>query len=141
MSDDHGLRSTSEQFYAAVQAVLHGDAGPMLALWLHGDEASYCDTRGEFVMGWPALEAYWRQAAASNAASSVKLSATAQIQHMLVTSEVADVLALEEVRQVGASTVMRARATKVYRRERGADSGWRLLHRHADAASKNSEQV
>ena len=31
MSDEPGLRETSERFYVAVDAVLHGDEGPMLA--------------------------------------------------------------------------------------------------------------
>ena len=140
MNSEHGLRATSEQFYAAVQAVLQGDAAPMLAIWVHSDEASYCDTRGEIVVGWHALEAYWRQAASSNVASPVKLTATGQIKHAVVTSDLAYVVALEEVRQEGASSVMRTRATHVYRWEEHVDGGWRLLHRHADAAPKVSEQ-
>ncbi len=140
MSIEHGLRATSERFYAAVQAVLQGDVAPMLAIWVHSDEASYCDTRGEIVVGWPALDAYWRQAASRNAASPVKLTATGQIKHAVVTSDLAYVVALEEVRQVGASSVMRTRATHVYRREERMAGEWRLLHRHADAAPKVSEQ-
>jgi ketosteroid isomerase-like protein len=112
----------------------------MLAIWVDSDESSYCDTRGEIVVGWHALEAYWRQAASSNDASPVKLTATAQIKHAVVSSDLAYVVALEEVRQVGASTVMRARATHIYRREEQVNGGWRLLHRHADAAPKVSEQ-
>lgn len=71
MNSEHGLHATAERFYAAT----------MLAIWAHSDEASYCDTRGEIVVGWHALEAYWRQAASSNAAFPVKLTATGQIKH------------------------------------------------------------
>jgi ketosteroid isomerase-like protein len=138
MNTDHGLRNTTERFYAAAQAVLQGDVVPMRAVWLHSDEASYCDTRGEFVIGWPSLEAYWRQAASSNAASTAKLTATGQIQYAVATADLAYVVALEEVRQLGASSVMRTRATNVFRRD--ANGGWRLLHRHADAAPKVNEQ-
>jgi ketosteroid isomerase-like protein len=136
MSDDHGLRAASDRFYAAVQAVLRGDAAPMLALWSQDDEVSYCDTRGEIVTGWPSLDAYWRQAAAANAADAT-LTATGLVHRAVVAGDLAYVVALEEVRQTGATSVMRARATNVYRRE--AAAGWRLLHRHADAAPRISE--
>jgi hypothetical protein len=56
MTNEHEVRSTSEQFYTAAKAVLRDDAAPMLAVWSHREDASYCDTRGEIVMGWPALE-------------------------------------------------------------------------------------
>lgn len=57
-----------------------------------------------------------------------------------MTSDLAYVVALAEVRQVGVSSVMRTRATHVYRWDERVDSGWRLLHRHADAAPKVSEK-
>jgi ketosteroid isomerase-like protein len=134
-----GLRAASDRFYAAVQAVLRGNAAPMLALWSQDDEVSYCDTRGEIVLGWPALEAYWQRAAAANAGAAEPLSATGLIQRAIVVGGLAYVVAVEEVRQAGAASVMRARATNVYRREAGADGGWRLLHRHADAAPRVDE--
>jgi hypothetical protein len=114
LNSEHSLHVTAERFYVAVQSVLQGDATPMLAIWLQSDEASYCDTRGEIVVGWHALEAYWRQAASRNAASPAKLTATGQIKHAVVTSDLAYVVALEEVRQVDAPSVMRTRATHVY---------------------------
>jgi ketosteroid isomerase-like protein len=137
MSDEQELRDASERFYAAVQAVLHGDDAPMRTVWSHGDETSYCDPRGEIVAGWLALEAYWKQAAAINATAPARLSATGQIKHVVVNGDLAYVVALEEVSQEGDPSVMTARATHVYRREE--DSRWRLLHRHADAAPKTNQ--
>ena len=134
MIDEPGLRDTSERFYAAAHAVLHGDEGPMLAVWAHSDEASYCDPRGEIVVGWVALETYWRQAAAINAAAPAGIRATWQITHAVVNGNLAYVVALEEVRNERDQSVMTARATHIYRREEGGP--WRLLHRHTDAAPK-----
>ena len=51
LSDEPELRETCERFYAASDAVLHGDEGPMLTVWSHSDESSYCDPRGEIVVG------------------------------------------------------------------------------------------
>jgi ketosteroid isomerase-like protein len=107
----------------------------MLALWSHGEDASYCDTRGEIVMGWPALEEYWRRAAAINAAAPGEISATSQITHAVVNGDFAYAVALEEVHKEGESSVMLARATLIYRREKGGD--WLLLHRHTDAPPKS----
>jgi ketosteroid isomerase-like protein len=140
MNNGHSLRDVAERFYVAVQAVLKGDAAPMLQMWAQSDAASYCDTRGEIVMGWQALEAYWRQAAAANLAAPIKITGTGQIQHVVVTGDLAYVVALEEVRRGGESSVMKARATNIYRRDASGDGTWRLLHRHADAAPKVSEQ-
>jgi ketosteroid isomerase-like protein len=134
--DEHGLGDTSERFYAAVDAVLHGDEGPMLAVWSQSDEVSYCDPRGEIVAGWVALETYWRQAAAINAAAPAGIHATWQIKHAAVNGNLAYVVALEEVRRERDQSVMTARATHIYRREDGGT--WHLLHRHTDAAPKVS---
>src|SRR5262249_49086431 len=101
MADEHEVRLVSEQFYTAANAVLRGDAAPMLAMWSHGEDASYCDTRGEIVMGWPALELYWRRAAAINAAAPNHITAAAQIMHAVVNGNLAYVVALEEVHQEG----------------------------------------
>jgi ketosteroid isomerase-like protein len=139
MTNEHEVRSTSEQFYTAAKAVLRGDAVPMLAVWSHSEEASYCDTRGEIVIGWPALEEYWRRAAAINAAAPGQITATAQITHAVVNGDLAYVVALEEVQHEGESSVMLARATLIYRREEAGLGGWRLLHRHTDVAPKCRE--
>ena len=133
MTDEHGLRDTSERFYAAVRAVLHGDEGPMFAVWSPSDEVSYCDPRGEIVAGWMALEPYWRQAAAINAAAPAGIWATWQIKHTVVNGNLAYVVALEEVHHERDQSTMTARATHIYQREDGI---WRLLHRHTDAAPK-----
>ncbi len=139
---DDNLREMADQFYDAVNAVLQGDAGPMLAMWSRADDASYCDTRGQVIRAWSALEAYWRRAADLNARAPGGLRATGEVQQVVVGGELGYVVAVERVRREGDSGVMTARATNVFRRE---TDGWRLLHRHADAApitasSSNTEE-
>jgi len=137
VTNEEEVRSKCDQFYGAANAVLRGDATPMLAAWSHSDEASYCDPRGEIVRGWADLEQYWRQAAAINAAAPGQITATTQITHVVVHGDLAYVIALEEVQREGETSVMLARATLVYRLEQLGE--WRLLHRHTDAAPKNRE--
>ena len=140
MTNEHELRATAEQFYVAVHAVLRGDPAPMLAVWSHSEDASYCTPGGEIVIGWPALEAYWSQAAAMNAAAVVRITGSGQLLHAVVQGDLACVVTREEVRREGETSVMEARATLVYRREEDGVSGWRLLHRHADAVPKVRER-
>lgn len=70
----------------------------MLAIWAQSDKVSYCDTRSEIVVGWHAFEAYWRQAASSNATSPVKFRAVDQFKQAVVTSDLAYVVTMEEGR-------------------------------------------
>jgi ketosteroid isomerase-like protein len=139
MTNEDEVHTMAERFYTAANSVLHGDAAPMLAVWSHSEDASYCDTRGEIVTGWLALEQYWRQAAAINAEAPGQITATSHIVHAVLTGDLAYVVALEEVHKEGESSVMLARATLIYRREDEDPGGWRLLHRHTDVAPKIRE--
>jgi len=132
-ADKAEVRAASARFYEAVNEVLDGNPAPMLHHWLHAEDVSYCDTRGEVQRGWQAVEAYWKQAASANALAPAQLSASGRIVHVLVSGDLAYVVLSEEVRREGEPGVMQTRATNVYRREDGA---WRLVHRHADAAPK-----
>lgn len=134
MSAADQLAEASARFYAAVNAVLRGDAGPMLAVWSHAADTTYCDPTGAIAGGWEALRAYWERAAALNRVAETRISADAELVAFTALGDLAYTITREHVTVVhadGGSATMVARATNVYRRESGA---WRLLHRHADAA-------
>jgi ketosteroid isomerase-like protein len=135
--DEDDVRRATQCFYQAITGVLGGDAAPMLAIWSHADDATYCDTRGEIQRGWAALEGYWRHAAEMNAGAKAKLTTTAREQAMYATADLAYTVMIEEVRQTDGTFVLEARATNVYRREGGA---WRVAHRHADAPPRTALQ-
>jgi ketosteroid isomerase-like protein len=132
-ANEADVRAACASFYEAVNEVLSGNPAPMLHHWSHADDVSYCDTRGEVQRGWPAVEAYWKQAAAGNVFAPVQLHAGGRIAHVLLSGDLACVVVGEEVRREGESGAMHARATNVYRREGGM---WRMVHRHADAPPK-----
>jgi ketosteroid isomerase-like protein len=133
MEDEAAVRQASARFYEAANEALDGNPAPMLHLWSHADDVSYCDTRGEVQRGWQAVEAYWKKAAAANAFASARLSAGGRILHVVASGDLAYVVASEEVRREGEPGVMQARATNIFRRE---DGEWRMAHRHADASPK-----
>jgi ketosteroid isomerase-like protein len=132
-ADEAEVRAASARFYEAVDEVLGGNPAPMLHLWSHAEDVSYCDTHGEVQRGWQAVEAYWKQAASANAFAPAQLSASGRIVHVLVSGDLGYVVVSEEVRREGEPGVMQTRATNVYWREDGA---WRMVHRHADAPPK-----
>ena len=124
------LREMSVRFYDAVNAIQRGDPAPMLALWSRADDATYCAPSGAMVHGWSALEGYWREAAA-RAAQAEPLMAAAQFVVMVLGDQLGYTVGVETVRRMDGSVLFVARATNVFRREAG---GWRVVHRHADAA-------
>jgi enamine deaminase RidA (YjgF/YER057c/UK114 family) len=129
--DEDSVREASTRFYAAVNAVLAGNAEPMLALWSHEDDATYCDPRSHMLRGWSALEPYWQDAARANAASAEKIHATARDLAVHASADLGYTVTQEEVYLPGQAEPMRVRATNVYQHE-GAE--WRMIHRHADPA-------
>jgi ketosteroid isomerase-like protein len=134
MPAEETLRAASAYFYEAVNAVLRGDDAPMRVIWSHAADTTYCDPTGAIVGGWEALRAYWERAATLNRAAATRISASAELVALMVLGDLAYIIVREHVTVVqadGATTTMIARATNIYRRESG---GWRLLHRHADAA-------
>jgi hypothetical protein len=131
--DEDDMRRASERFYEAANTVLGGDAEPMLLIWSHADDTTYCDTRGAVQRGWVALEAYWRQAAEQNAGADVRLVTTPREQAIYASGNLAYSVTVEEVRQADGAFVLDTRATNVYRREGGE---WHMIHRHADAPPK-----
>jgi ketosteroid isomerase-like protein len=133
VADEADVRAACASFYEAANEVLGGNPAPMLHHWSHADDVSYCDTRGEVQRGWPAVEAYWKQAAAGNVFTPVQLHAGGRIAHVLLGGDLACIVVGEEVRREGEPGAMQTRATNVYRRE---DGTWRMVHRHADAPPK-----
>ena len=129
--DPETLRAASERFYAAANAVVRGDAQPMLAVWSHNADVTYCDPAGGIYRGWEALQAYWEHGAQLNRAADSRVTARPEIVAMLVVGELGYTVALEHVEAVAADGVRRmvGRATNIFRREQGE---WRMIDRHAE---------
>jgi hypothetical protein len=53
------LEQASAGFYTALNAVLGGDAGPMLDHWSHADDVTYMSPFGELLVGWDPIQASW----------------------------------------------------------------------------------
>src|SRR3954471_9143315 len=53
------LEDATASFYTALNAMLGGDAEPMLAGWSHADDVTYMSPFGELLSGWPSVQASW----------------------------------------------------------------------------------
>jgi ketosteroid isomerase-like protein len=128
---DAGVRAASARFYSAANALQHGDPTPMLALWSHTDDTTYCTPSGTVLCGCVELEGYWRDAALHIAGTPERLSAQGDYITDVMAGDLAYTITNETVRRSDGSVLLVARATNVYRLDDGC---WRLVHRHADAA-------
>ena len=57
------IRQASERFYAALNRVINGDAGPMTEVWSHGSDVAALHPLGGRETGWEEVRASWEQVA------------------------------------------------------------------------------
>jgi uncharacterized protein (TIGR02246 family) len=129
MSAENAVRAASSQFYAALNSVVNGDAGPMAEIWSQGADATTMHPIGGRQVGWDQVRVSWQQVAAIASEGRVTLGD----QLVRVVGEAAYELGTEHVAMTLAGRSVRGevRVTNIYRREGGA---WRIVHHHADAS-------
>ena len=129
MPAEDEVRHASERFYAALNSVLVGDAGPMAEVWSHTADVTTMHPIGGRQVGWDEVWASWRQVAQIASDGSVTLAdrlirVLGDGAYELGTERVDATLAGQPVRR-------EVRVTNIYRREAG---NWRIFHHHADTA-------
>jgi len=128
-SIEQEFRAFLAQRQEATAAFFNGDAGPWKAQASHTDDITMFGGYGGAEQGWQAVEGRYTWAATRNAEGSVR----AEIIACHVTPEMAYTVAIErgDVRPSGGDQFApkTLRVTEIFRRE---ESGWKLIHRHAD---------
>lgn len=121
------LEEATDAFYRALNAMLGGDAEPMLALWSHADDVTYMSPFGELLTGWEPVLASWLAQAEAHLGGVVHGE---EVRHLAAgTLGVAVGFERGEVEVEGRATVVDIRATSTYRLEDGA---WRMVGHHTD---------
>lgn len=121
------LEDATAGFYTALNAMLGGDAGPMLAVWSHADDVTYMSPFGELLRGWAAVEASWLGQAEARLGGAVRGE---ELQHTAGDSLGFSVgFERGEVQVEGRPTPVDIRATCMFRLEDGA---WRMIGHHTD---------
>ena len=123
------VRQASERFYAALNRLVNGDAGPMGDVWSQGADATTMHPIGGRQVGWDQVRDSWQQVAGIASGGKVTLGD----RLIRVVGDVAYELGTEHVDATLAGQTVRTevRVTNIYRREGGA---WRIVHHHADAS-------
>jgi ketosteroid isomerase-like protein len=134
---DHGHPPTDEtksveeasaRFYASLNAMFIGDAGPMKEVWSHADDVTYMGPGGGIQVGWNKVQPIWEAQAA------LMLGGEVQPTEMRVT--VGNDLAFSQCFEKGSNrdaqgheVKVSIRATNLFRKEGGA---WKMIGHHTD---------
>jgi ketosteroid isomerase-like protein len=121
------LRKVVMQFYAALNTMLAGDAGPMVKLWSRRPDVTYMGPDGNFWHGWIEIDADFAAAAAKKLGGSVEpKDITITVGH-----DLAVVVDIENGRRTvnGKLLTNSLRATSFFRLEGGQ---WKMIGHHVD---------
>jgi ketosteroid isomerase-like protein len=127
MSTENEVRQASAQFYAALNCLMNGNAGPMMEIWSHSPDTTAMQPIGGQDISWEQIRASWEQAAGLFSSGHV----TKGDSLIRVGTDLAYEVGIDAVQATvaGETTSFELRFTYIFRREAG---GWKLVHQHAD---------
>jgi ketosteroid isomerase-like protein len=127
MTAEDEVRQVSDQFYAALNSMTRGDAGPMMEVWSHTSDVTTMHPIGGREVGWEQVRGPWEQTAAVASDGHVTLKDSL----IWVVGDLAYQVGTEagEATMGGHDVSFEHRVTNIYRREAG---GWKIVHHHSD---------
>ncbi|MCX6550186.1 MAG: nuclear transport factor 2 family protein [Acidobacteria bacterium] len=128
VNDEQAVRDATARFYAALNVLFPGDAGPVKDTWSRADDVTYMGPVGGLRQGWAAVQADWDAQAAQKLGGRVQ----AEDLHVTVGRDLAVVSNWEKGQNASADgkvNVVSIRATNVFRKESGV---WKMIGHHTD---------
>lgn len=121
------VRQASEQFYAALNQMANGDAGPMSAVWAHGSDVTALHPIGGRNEGWDETRSAFEQVGSLAGGGQVRL----RDQMIHAGTDLAYEVGVEEgeITLAGEHIAIEQRVTNIYRRDGGE---WKMVHHHSD---------
>ncbi len=134
---DDEIQQTAEQFYAALNQMVSGDASALADVWSHGPDVTTMHPLGGREAGWERVQATWELAASLFTEGRVTISDQVIVP---LTEDVAYTVATERGEGTigGEQLSFEHRVTNIYRREDGA---WKLVHHHTDLVPEMADAV
>ena len=134
MAAEAEVRKASEQFYAALNRMISGDAGSLADIWSHSATVTTMHPIGGRQVGWDQVRGSWEQVARLASGGQVKLVD----QIVNVVGDVAYELGIErgKAKLAEQEVTFEDRVTNVYRRESGT---WKIVHHHTDISAAMME--
>ena len=117
MATEDAVRQASDQFYAALNRWLNGDARPMMEVWSHSSDVTTMHPNGGREVGWEQVRVSWEQNAAMSSGGQVTLK-----DHLIrVDGDLAYQVGTQaaEATLAGQQVSFEPRVTNIYRREAG----------------------
>ena len=78
--DVEGVRKAAAGFYAALNSMFTGNAGPMEEVWSRAEDITYMGPFGEYLVGWEKVRESWERQAA------MKLKGKIEPEEMRITA-------------------------------------------------------
>ena len=129
MSTEDEIRNASKQFYAGLNRMANGNAGPLADIWSHRADVTAMHPIGGRQIGWDAVRASFEQVA--KMASDGKIELADQL--IRAVGDVACEVGIErgQFKLAGQRVAIEHRVTNIYRREAGT---WKMIHHHTDTS-------
>jgi ketosteroid isomerase-like protein len=136
MSAQEEVLQASKQFYAALNRMLKGDAGPMEKIWSHSATVTAMHPIGGRDVGWGKVGESFKNVAGISSGGEVGLND----QLVQVDGNIAYEVGVEKGQGTfaGTTATIEHRVTNVYRKEAGA---WKMVHHHTDISPAMVEIV
>ena len=136
MAAEDEVRQASDRFYAALNRMLKGDAGPLSEAWSHASDATTMHPLGGRQVGWEQVRPTWEQVAQIASQGQVRL----HDQLLRTGGDLAYEVGTEhgQATMAGQRLTFEHRVTNVYRREAG---GWKIVHHHTDVSPEMQDLV
>jgi ketosteroid isomerase-like protein len=134
MAAEDEVRQASDRFYAALNRMLNGDAGPLSEAWSHESDVTTMHPIGGRQVGWEQVRPVWEQVAHICSGGRVWL----EDQLLRTGGDLAYEVGTErgQATMAGQTLAFDHRVTNVYRREAG---GWKIVHHHTDLSPEMQE--
>ncbi len=127
MTAEDEVRAASEEFYAALNRMLAGDAGSLSDIWSHSSTVTTMHPIGGREIGWQQVRESFERVARKSTGGQVELTD----QLIRIAGDVAYELGVEHAQFsiAGEPLSLNSRVTNIYHRQAGA---WKIVHHHGD---------
>ena len=126
--DEAEILAVNDKFYAALNVLFTGEAGPIKDLWSHADDTTYMGPQGGLDTGWQAISRMWDAQAALRLGGKVE-PVDVHVNAGSNLAVVSNVESGENTNARGETARVSIRATNVYRKE---DGNWKMIGHHTD---------
>jgi ketosteroid isomerase-like protein len=130
MSMENEVRKASQQFYAALNRMVNGNAAAMADVWAHSDTVTAMHPIGGRDVGWEAVRGSFEKVAQISTNGEVALKD--QLIH--IAGDTAYEVGIEQgqLKLAGHHANIEHRVTNIYQRVAGA---WKIVHHHTDTSA------